>query len=139
MSTVYDTYERLKFDWPADRVLRVTMENPGRLNSADSIMHAELVQVWRDIDADPNVSAVIIRGSDGAFSSGGDLDLVEEMSEDFDTLTRVWKEARDLVYNIINCSKPMRSEEHTSELQSRPHLVCRLLLEKKKTISTSTY
>src|SRR3989442_3486451 len=28
---------------------------------------------------------------------------------------------------------PMRSEEHTSELQSRPHLVCRLLLEKKKT------
>src|SRR5690554_7523433 len=27
-----------------------------------------------------------------------------------------------------------RSEEHTSELQSRPHLVCRLLLEKKKQI-----
>src|SRR3989442_11957221 len=27
-----------------------------------------------------------------------------------------------------------RSEEHTSELQSRPHLVCRLLLEKKKNI-----
>src|SRR3989442_7116449 len=30
-----------------------------------------------------------------------------------------------------------RSEEHTSELQSRPHLVCRLLLEKKKTRSLS--
>src|SRR5690554_7199645 len=30
-------------------------------------------------------------------------------------------------------SVPVRSEEHTSELQSRPHLVCRLLLEKKKT------
>src|SRR5436305_6161052 len=29
-----------------------------------------------------------------------------------------------------------RSEEHTSELQSRPHLVCRLLLEKKKTVTT---
>src|SRR6266498_701939 len=28
--------------------------------------------------------------------------------------------------------QPCRSEEHTSELQSRPHLVCRLLLEKKK-------
>src|SRR3989442_6394989 len=27
----------------------------------------------------------------------------------------------------------VRSEEHTSELQSRPHLVCRLLLEQKKT------
>src|SRR2546422_3056065 len=31
-----------------------------------------------------------------------------------------------------------RSEEHTSELQSRLHLVCRLLLEKKKKISTSS-
>src|SRR5437660_9191661 len=32
----------------------------------------------------------------------------------------------------------MRSEEHTSELQSRGHLVCRLLLEKKKTTATRT-
>src|SRR5215813_15630386 len=30
------------------------------------------------------------------------------------------------------CACTRRSEEHTSELQSRPHLVCRLLLEKKK-------
>src|SRR3989442_5037011 len=33
-----------------------------------------------------------------------------------------------------NIEKVTRSEEHTSELQSRPHLVCRLLLEKKKNI-----
>src|SRR2546422_4105792 len=32
-----------------------------------------------------------------------------------------------------------RSEEHTSELQSRLHLVCRLLLEKKKKTLTATY
>src|SRR2546422_7685425 len=36
--------------------------------------------------------------------------------------------------------RPFRSEEHTSELQSRLHLVCRLLLEKKKTEpGTHTY
>src|SRR5690554_1647530 len=34
---------------------------------------------------------------------------------------------------IFGTSSPIRSEEHTSELQSRPHLVCRLLLEKKNT------
>src|SRR5690554_7705691 len=36
---------------------------------------------------------------------------------------------------IVNVARGgvIRSEEHTSELQSRPHLVCRLLLEKKKT------
>src|SRR5436305_2863515 len=32
-----------------------------------------------------------------------------------------------------------RSEEHTSELQSRPHLVCRLLLEKKKNKNDDRY
>src|SRR2546429_4965867 len=35
------------------------------------------------------------------------------------------------------CVGQMRSEEHTSELQSRLHLVCRLLLEKKKITTTS--
>src|SRR5690606_40064919 len=34
--------------------------------------------------------------------------------------------------NTSACFMPMRSEEHTSELQSRENLVCRLLLEKKK-------
>src|SRR3989442_1817997 len=36
-------------------------------------------------------------------------------------------------------AKAARSEEHTSELQSRPHLVCRLLLEKKKKHQHTTY
>src|SRR2546429_4518884 len=35
-------------------------------------------------------------------------------------------------------SDELRSEEHTSELQSRLHLVCRLLLEKKKTNNSTT-
>jgi len=109
MSVDYTTYKRLKFDWPEAGILRVTMDNPGRLNSADRMMHGELCRVWRDIDEDQNVRAVIIRGAGEAFSSGGDLDLVKEMTEDFHTLTRVWKEARDLVYNIINCSKPIVS------------------------------
>src|SRR5690554_7341336 len=38
-----------------------------------------------------------------------------------------------VVVEILEYIQPtLRSEEHTSELQSRPHLVCRLLLEKKK-------
>src|SRR2546429_7316796 len=35
-------------------------------------------------------------------------------------------------YGLTDIEQQMRSEEHTSELQSRLHLVCRLLLEKKK-------
>src|SRR2546422_4958433 len=36
------------------------------------------------------------------------------------------------MYRAVYCLPAVRSEEHTSELQSRLHLVCRLLLEKKK-------
>src|SRR3989442_9900488 len=36
------------------------------------------------------------------------------------------------IFGLNAANQPDRSEEHTSELQSRPHLVCRLLLEKKK-------
>src|SRR3989442_7933075 len=39
--------------------------------------------------------------------------------------------ARDIIAAAV--IRRCRSEEHTSELQSRPHLVCRLLLEKKNT------
>src|SRR2546429_1996619 len=40
-----------------------------------------------------------------------------------------------LVQRRLNVRRLLRSEEHTSELQSRLHLVCRLLLEKKKHLS----
>src|SRR5690554_7600285 len=43
--------------------------------------------------------------------------------------------ARAIVYEDDPQEFVERSEEHTSELQSRPHLVCRLLLEKKNYIS----
>src|SRR2546429_5413913 len=42
-------------------------------------------------------------------------------------------------YDIEGVADAIRSEEHTSELQSRLHLVCRLLLEKKKHSNASTY
>src|SRR3989449_7351331 len=41
-----------------------------------------------------------------------------------------------LLFTAIFATISTRSEEHTSELQSRLHLVCRLLLEKKKKINT---
>src|SRR3712207_1648797 len=39
---------------------------------------------------------------------------------------------------VASASNPLRSEEHTSELQSRQYLVCRLLLEKKTIVSTGS-
>jgi enoyl-CoA hydratase len=61
MSDRYAGYRRLKIDRPEERILRVSMDNPKRLNAADATMHEELVRIWRDVDADASVSAVIIR------------------------------------------------------------------------------
>src|SRR5258707_8317663 len=53
--------------------------------------------------------------------------------------TTWWSSARGAVRPVVRlCSRGrciIRSEEHTSELQSRQYLVCRLLLEKKKQIT----
>jgi enoyl-CoA hydratase len=109
MSDRYARYQRLEFDRPHPRVLRITMNNPGRLNSADEVMHGELVEIWRDIDADPDVSAAILTGAGKAFSAGGDFNMIRKIIDDFPTRARNWKEARDIVYNVINCSKPVVS------------------------------
>src|SRR5690625_7078688 len=45
---------------------------------------------------------------------------------------RAWEQAQMLLDEAYKIPAGQRSEEHTSELQSRGHLVCRLLLEKKK-------
>jgi len=100
-------YQRLKFSQPSEGVLEVVLSNPGRLNAADSQMHHELAYVWRDIDADESIGAVLVRGEGGTFSSGGDFEMIAEMIRDYEALLRVWKEARDLVYGVVNCSKPI--------------------------------
>lgn len=104
----YAGYTRLKFDRPHPKVLRITMDN-GKMNSADRAMHAELAQIWRDIDSDSSVNAALLTGAGKVFSAGGDFGMIQQIMDDFETRARVWKEARDLVYNIINCSKPVVS------------------------------
>jgi enoyl-CoA hydratase/carnithine racemase len=103
------THPSLAFDQPGDGVLRIVLDTPGRLNAVDADTHRDLSRVWLTIDQDPEVRAVIVRGAGDAFSSGGDLDLVEAMTDDFATRIQVLREARDLVYNVINCAKPVVS------------------------------
>jgi len=107
MTDRYSHYKALKFARPRPRILEVILCNPGRLNALDGDGHRELAQVWREIDGDPDTSVALLRGEGGNFSAGGDLGMIEVMARDWATRTRVWKEASDLVYNLINCSKPI--------------------------------
>jgi len=84
----------------------------GKLPTAGHDGHWELSEIWRDIDRDESVRVAVLRGEGLGFSGGGDLALVQDMAQDFAVRTRVWKEARDLVYNVINCEKPIVSAMH---------------------------
>jgi enoyl-CoA hydratase len=109
MTDRYAAYTRLDIDYPADRVLRITFNRPETYNSVDQETHGQLTQIWRDIDADPDISVVIVTGAGKAFSAGGDFEMIDNIiNHETDRLT-TWKEARDLVYNVINCNKPIVS------------------------------
>src|ERR1700735_726222 len=108
MTDPYARYTRLRFDRPHPKVLRITMDN-GRMNTADDAMHGELAEIWRDVDRDPTVDAVIITGAVKVFSTGGDFGMIQQNIDDFEARARQWKEAREIVYNVINCSKPVVS------------------------------
>jgi enoyl-CoA hydratase len=102
-------YPSLGFENPAPGILEIVIGTGARLNAADAATHRDLAQVWRTIDADAAVRAVLVRGAGANFSAGGDFAMIGRMIEDEATLLRVWKEASDLVYNLVNCSKPVIS------------------------------
>src|SRR5690625_5969794 len=82
-----------------------------------SDLKKDLYRVALTNPEDEKGSQVILKNEDGVFVLTPALDKSFKFQTD-------WPE---------NSSQPyLRSEEHTSELQSRGHLVCRLLLEKKK-------
>lgn len=109
MQPNYERYKSLTFDRPAPRVIRITLTSQLKLGVMDPDMHRELSEVWRDVDADETVSAIIITGQGKTFSAGGDLKHELKVAVDYDLRMQAMKETRDLVYNILHCSKPIIS------------------------------
>lgn len=111
MSDAYDAFPGLTFDRPSEGVLRITLDAPG-LNAVSPSVHRELADVWLAVDRDPDVKVAVLRGAGKAFSAGGSFELLGELTDDYSTRTRILREARDLVFNVINCSKPIVSAIH---------------------------
>lgn len=108
MTDRFSRYQRLVCDRPHPKVLRITLTN-GKMNSADALMQEELLTIWRDIDRDTSVHSVIVTGAGKIFSAGGDFSMVQDAIDNFDVRARGFKEARELVMSIIDCSKPIVS------------------------------
>jgi len=111
MPDPYDAFPHLRFDRPAAGVLRITLDGPG-LNAVDHEVHRELADVWLAVDRDPDTNVAVIQGAGKAFSAGGSFELLDDMMSDYAVRTRVMREARDLVFNVINCAKPVVSAIH---------------------------
>lgn len=105
----YDSYRRIAFDRPYEGVLRVTLNNPEKKNAIDEVMHPEMVRVWQDISYDDETAVVLLTGAGDAFCAGGNFDMVETMVNDHESRMKNLREARDVVYNMINCTKPIVS------------------------------
>src|SRR3954467_10511457 len=108
----YSAYKDLKTRLVEPGILEIVMGEEGKLATATARAHGEMARIWLDIDRDPEVRVAILRGAGKGFSAGGDLAMVEDMTSDFATRARVWREARDLVYNMLNCSKIIVSAIH---------------------------
>jgi enoyl-CoA hydratase len=107
----YAAYDTLTFDRPTNGVLRITLEGPN-LNAVSPEGHRRLADVWTTVDRDPDTNVALLRGAGRAFSAGGSFELIDAMVDDYAMRTRIMREARDLVYNVINCSKPIVSAIH---------------------------
>jgi enoyl-CoA hydratase len=105
----FDDYQQLAFERHDDGVLLITINRPDKYNAADEQLHGELARVWADVSADPHTRVAVVTGAGKAFSAGGDLAMVERMAGDHERVANMLGEMSDLVYNMVNCEKPIVS------------------------------
>jgi enoyl-CoA hydratase len=105
----YADFQHILFERRDNHILWLTLNRPEVLNAANARLHTELVEVWHTIDRDPDVHVAVVTGAGRAFSAGGDLQMVEDAHQNYDEILRILDEARDLVYNMLKCSKPIVS------------------------------
>jgi enoyl-CoA hydratase len=108
MTDRYADFPSLRCETLDSAVLQIVLDAP-RLNAVGPQMHRDLAGVWAAVDRDDDVRSVVVRGAGQAFSAGGSFAMIEDMTRDAGVRIRVMREARDLVYGVINCSKPVVS------------------------------
>lgn len=111
MADRYADFSDLQFDRPAAGVLRITLSGPN-LNAVSPDVHRQLADVWTVIDRDPDTRVAVLQGEGKAFSAGGSFELIDGIMNDDEQRLQALREARDLVFNVINCSKPIVSAMH---------------------------
>jgi enoyl-CoA hydratase len=105
----FTRYAGLDFERRDPGILWMTINRPERLNATDANLHNALSRVWLDIGDDDDTRVVVVTGAGDAFSAGGDLGWIKEMTEDYEALRHAMAEAGDIVYRMADCRKPIIS------------------------------
>jgi enoyl-CoA hydratase len=108
VTTWLDDFACLGLRFREAGMLEIVFDGPN-LHAVTKEMHTALSKVWAEIERDPSVEVIVVRGADNVFSAGGSFDLVEHAIGDWQGRMDLMHETRDLVYAIVRCSKPIVS------------------------------
>src|SRR5690349_14779738 len=140
----YNRYSDLKVRMLEPGIAEIVMGEEGKLPTATARAHAEMAAIWLDIDRDPDIRVAILRGSAKGFSAGGDMAMVEQMTQDSEVRARVWREAGDhaaIIWPLL-CGMAkakyylLTSDELSGEEAERLGLVA-IATEKEKLMETA--
>jgi enoyl-CoA hydratase len=113
MTDPYAAFDELRIerDDADERVVHIVLDGPN-LNAVGPDAHRQLADIWLAVDRDPSTRVALLEGAGRGLSAGGSFSLIEQIIGDYGDRTRIMREARDLVYNVVNCSKPIVSALH---------------------------
>jgi enoyl-CoA hydratase len=106
---LYEGLEQLRVERHSDGVVLVTIDRQASLNAVDEGLHRELSAVWRSFDADPLARVAVVTGAGDAFCAGGDIAMLEEMTESYEAALTQLRDAGAIVRAMVECDKPIVS------------------------------
>ncbi|MHB8439145.1 MAG: enoyl-CoA hydratase/isomerase family protein [Acidimicrobiales bacterium] len=107
--TRYEDFEHLRIERRESGVVLVTLDRPEVLNAANVRMHREMSEIWAVVDDDADARVTVVTGAGRAFSAGGDLDMIDEMTRDYEAMLTQWRDAGAIVEQMLGARKPIVS------------------------------
>jgi len=95
-----------------DRVRVVRLNRPDALNAANAELHTRLSQVWSELEADPDCSAVVLTGAGRNFCAGGDMGLLQAMHDDEKVRAATLQEGKEIVERLVRFPLPLIAAVH---------------------------
>jgi enoyl-CoA hydratase/carnithine racemase len=104
--TTYDLPPEIELE--ADGPIRlVRLNRPEQLNATNHVLHEGLAELFPQLDADPDVRAIVLTGNGRAFSAGGDFGYLDELTKDDELRRQTLIHGRQIVTGMVACRAPI--------------------------------